>query len=161
MAWYPFDSQHCELRFKPFANSGKYVQFIESTLNYYEKIDLAKYYIKEWKFYSVETNTGKGVEVSIWLGRRLLSRLTTVFIPSFLLNIIGHITCYFKPFYFESAIAVNITVMLVLTSMFISVVAGLPVTSYIKMIEIWLLFTLFIPFADVLLTCVIDNLRYI
>ena len=99
------------------------------------------------------------VSVSIYLGRRLLSILTTVFIPSLLLNIIGHITNYFKPFYFESTVAVNLTVLLVLTSMFISVVAGLPVTSYIKMIEVWLLFTLLIPFIDVLLTCRIDNLR--
>ena len=100
------------------------------------------------------------IVVSIYLGRRLLSVLTTVYIPSVLLNIIGHITNYFKPFYFESAIAVNLTVMLVLTSMFISVVAGLPVTSYIKMIDTWLLFSLVIPFIDVLLTCVIDNLRF-
>ena len=85
--------------------------------------------------------------------------LTTVYIPSVLLNIIGHITNYFKPFYFESVIAVNLTVMLVLTSMYISVVAGLPVTSYIKMIEMWLLFNLTIPFIDVLLTCIIDNIR--
>ena len=100
------------------------------------------------------------LSASIYLGRRLLSILTTVYIPSVLLNIIGHITNYFKPFYFESAIAVNLTVMLVLTSMFISVVAGLPVTSYIKMIDIWLLFNLTIPFIDVLLTCIIDNMRY-
>merc|ERR1712013_553587 len=105
------------------------------------------------------TNTGDGVEAAIFLGRRLLSILTTVYIPTILLNIIGHITNYFKPFYFESAIAVNLTVMLVLTSMFISVVAGLPVTSYIKMIDIWLLFNLTIPFIDVLLTCIIDNMR--
>ena len=85
--------------------------------------------------------------------------VTTIYIPTILVNIIGHITNYFKPFYFESAIAVNLTVMLVLTSMFISVVAGLPVTSYIKMIDIWLLFNLTIPFIDVILTCVIDNMR--
>ena len=95
----------------------------------------------------------------IVLGRRLLSILTTIFIPTILLNIIGHITNYFKPFYFESAIAVNLTVMLVLTSMYIAVVEGLPVTSYIKMIEIWLLFTLTIPFIDVLLCCIVDNIR--
>ena len=71
--------------------------------------------------------------------------LSTVYVPSILLNIIGHITNYFKPFYFESAISVNLTVMLVLTNMFISVVAGLPVTTYIKMIDIWLLFNLTIP----------------
>jgi hypothetical protein len=87
--------------------------------------------------------------------------LTTIYIPTILLNIIGHITNFFKPFYFESAIAVNLTVMLVLTSMYIAVVEGLPVTSYIKMIEIWLLFNLFIPFTDVLLCCIIDNIRFL
>ena len=97
----------------------------------------------------------------IYLGRRLLSLLTTVYIPTILLNIIGHITNYFKPFYFESAIAVNITVMLVLVSMYIAVVESLPVTSYIKMIEIWLLFNLIIPFADVMLCCIIDNIRLV
>ena len=38
------------------------------------------------------------------LGRRLLSVVLTVYIPTVLLNVIGHITNYFKPFYFESAI---------------------------------------------------------
>ena len=94
----------------------------------------------------------------MYLGRRLL--LTTVFIPSLLLNIIGHITNYFKPFYFESAIAVNLTVMLVLVSMYIAVVGSLPVTSYIKMIEIWIIFNLTIPFVDVVLSCFIDYIRF-
>ena len=74
-------------------------------------------------------------------------------------SIMGHSSVYFQRFFFEAIITVNLTVMLVLTSMFISVVAGLPVTSYIKMIEMWLLFNLTIPFVDVLLTCIIDNMR--
>jgi len=159
MAWYPFDLQRCHLLLKPFGNTGEYIDLINKDIKYFDEMDLSKYYIKQWKYQPKETNNGLGVEASIYLGRRLLSILTTVYIPSILLNIIGHITNYFKPFYFESAIAVNLTVMLVLTSMFISVVAGLPVTSYIKMIDIWLLFNLIIPFVDVLLCCVIDNLR--
>ena len=62
MAWYPFDLQMCGLRFKPFGNSGEYVRFVNRFVNYYEKMDLSKYYIKQWKFYSVKTNTGAGVE---------------------------------------------------------------------------------------------------
>ena len=89
-----------------------------------------------------------------------MSLLTTVYIPTILLNIIGHNTNYFKPFYFESAIAVNVTAMLVLVSMYIAVVESLPVTSYIKMIEIWILFSLVIPFVDVILCCIIDFTRY-
>ena len=62
MAWYPFDLQRCELNFKPFGNSGEYVRFVNNFINYYEKMDLSKYYIKQWKFHSVKTNTGTGVE---------------------------------------------------------------------------------------------------
>ena len=62
MAWYPFDLQRCELMFKPFGNSGEYVRFVHRFINYYEKMDLSKYYIKQWRFYSVDTNTGTGVK---------------------------------------------------------------------------------------------------
>merc|ERR1719233_1996921 len=104
-------------------------------------------------------NMGSYVTCKITLGRRLLSVMTTVYLPTLLLNIIGHITHYFKPFFFESALAVNLTVMLVLTSMLISVVESLPQTAYIKMVEIWLIFNLLLPFTDVLLHTTIDYLR--
>ena len=41
-----------------------------------------------------------------------------------------------KPFFFEATVVVNLTVMLVLVTMFISVSDGLPKTSYIKMIDV-------------------------
>ena len=175
MAWYPFDVQKCEITLQPFGNTGKYISLIRDSIKYLGKLDLSKYYIKQWKFMAKDTETGDGVEgnlfclshgkliclflAQIFLGRRLLGMLTTIYIPTILVNIIGHITNYFKPFYFESAIAVNITVMLVLVSMYISVVASVPVTSYIKMIEIWLLFNLIIPFIDVCVCCYIDYIR--
>ena len=43
--------------------------------------------------------------------------------------------------------------------MYIAVVASLPVTSYIKMIEIWLLFNLIVPFIDVCICCYVDYIR--
>lgn len=65
MAWYPFDLQRCELLFKPFGNTGKYVYFIKNDINYFDKMDLSKYYIKQWKFESKDTDTGTGVEGNI------------------------------------------------------------------------------------------------
>ena len=41
--------------------------------------------------------------------------------------------------------------MLVLTTMFVSVNDSLPRTSYIKMVDIWLIFTFCIPFIEVLI----------
>ena len=34
----------------------------------------------------------------------------TIYMPTILLNIIGHSTNYFKPFFFEAVVTVNLTV---------------------------------------------------
>ena len=81
--------------------------------------------------------------------RRLLGTILTVYIPTLLLIIISHMTNYFKPFFFEAVVTVNLTVMLVLATMFISVSDNLPKTSYIKMVDLWLIFNLMIPFFEV------------
>ena len=49
--------------------------------------------------------------------------------------------------------------MLVLVTMFISVSSNLPTTAYIKMIDIWMIFSLSIPFIEVLLHTYMDSLR--
>ena len=91
------------------------------------------------------------VEVEIVLGRRLIGTFMTIYLPTFLLNLIGHSTIYYKPRYFEAIATVNVTVMLVLTTMFIGVNHTLPKTSSIKMVDYWLVFNLLVPFVEVLL----------
>ena len=49
--------------------------------------------------------------------------------------------------------------MLVLTTMFINVSNNLPKTSYMKMVDVWLLFNLLLPFIIVLLHTYMDTLR--
>ena len=53
----------------------------------------------------------------------------------------------------------NLTSMLVLTTMFINVSNNLPKTSYMKMMDVWLLFNLLYPFIIVLLHTYMDTLR--
>ena len=49
--------------------------------------------------------------------------------------------------------------MLVLVTMFISVSNSLPKTSYMKMMDVWLLFNLLYPFVVVLIHTRMDTLR--
>ena len=70
---------------------------------------------------------------------------------------IGYCTTYFKPFFFEAALTVNLTTMLVMTTIFISVMEKLPPTSYIRMIDIWLIFGILIPFLEV---CILTFKEY-
>ena len=88
-----------------------------------------------------------------------MNTLLTVYLPSVLILAIVYAANYFKPFFFESIISVNLTSQLVLTTLFISVSSSLPPTSYIKMIDIWLIFSQLIPFVEVMLHTFMDNLR--
>ena len=45
----------------------------------------------------------------------------------------------------------NMSNMYILATLFLSVSESLPTTAYIKMIEVWLIFTLMIPFLQVLI----------
>ena len=51
--------------------------------------------------------------------------------------------------------------MLVLTTMVINVSNNVPKTSYVKMIDVWLIFNLLLPFIEVLVHTYMDTLRWI
>ena len=51
--------------------------------------------------------------------RRLLSLILTTFLPTILMNIIGHMSNYYRQDFFEGLMALNVTVLLVLTTLFL------------------------------------------
>ena len=61
--------------------------------------------------------------------------------------------------FFQAALTVNLTNMLVLTTIFISVMQTLPKTAYVKHVDIWLIFCQLIPFIEVLLITAAESLR--
>ena len=69
-------------------------------------------------------------------------------------------TNYYKSQFFEALVTVNLTSLLVLTTLFISVANALPQTSYIKMIDMWLIYSLTTPYFQVILHTAIAALRY-
>ena len=105
------------------------------------------------------SHTSVKVEIVVNLGRNLLTIILTTFVPTVLLNMISYSTTFFKAFFFEATVTVNLTAMLVLTTLFINVSNSLPPTSYIKMIDVYLIFSLMIPFVEVLLHTYMDSLR--
>ena len=91
-----------------------------------------------------------------------------IYLPTLLLVAICYSTNFYLPDLFSAQVAVNLTCMLVnvikrderdfykllilfkvLATMFVSVSDHLPKTSYIKMVDIWLVTTLCIPFIEV------------
>ena len=61
--------------------------------------------------------------------------------------------------YFEAVVTVNLTALLVMMTVFIGVTNSLPKTSQLKMIDIWMLFSIFIPFAEVIIQTQLVRMR--
>ena len=72
--------------------------------------------------------------------RRINNAIMTIYLPTFLILCIVYATNYFKEFFFEAVVTVNLTALLVLTTLFISVSESLPPTAYLKMVDVWLIF---------------------
>jgi len=87
------------------------------------------------------------VDVEIILQRVFSYHLTNTFIPTTSLLIIAEVTLFFKEPQTELAIGLSLTIMLVMYTMYQSINASLTKTSYLKMIDYWLLFCLLVPFA--------------
>ena len=101
----------------------------------------------------------KGIQMTIKMKRKILSEMMTTYFPSFLLMMITYATTFFKPFFFEAALSVNLTTMLVMTTIFISKMEGLPPTSATKMIDYWLILCQLVPFIQVVLLTAKEYLR--
>ena len=96
------------------------------------------------------------VSMAIKLKRKVVTELVTTYFPTILLLLITFTTIFFDKDLFGDAIAVNLTIMLVMTTIFTSKIEELPPTSDMKMIDIWLIFCLVVPFLEVILRTVIE-----
>merc|ERR1711874_936785 len=85
--------------------------------------------------------------------------MMTTYFPSLLLMLITYATTFFKPFFFEAALSVNLTTMLVMTTIFIGKVESLPPTADLRMIDAWLILCQLVPFIEVVLLTAMEYLR--
>merc|ERR1712218_344352 len=117
-----------------------------------QKLDMAIFQNIDWNLGKTTfVNDKEGIRMVIVMKRKITSEMMTTYFPSLLLTAITFATTFFKPFFFEAALSVNLTTMLVMTTIFISKMEGLPPTSDIKMIDVWLVLCQIYPFVEVVL----------
>ena len=136
------------------------VNLVPNHLSMIQAVNMPIFQITDWKFESrhfVENKTG--ISMVIVMKRKIMSEMMTTYFPSLLLMLITFATTFFKPFFFEAALSVNLTTMLVMTTIFISKMEGLPPTSATKMIDYWLILCQLVPFAQVVLLTAIEYLK--
>ena len=137
---------------------GNRVTLIAGKLFMEQEADMNLFYITEHRLVNT-SHPKRGVSMEIKFKRKITSEMMTTYLPSTLLMMITYATTFFKPFFFEAALSVNLTTMLVMTTIFISKMEGLPPTSATKMIDYWLILCQLVPFAQVVLLTIKEKLR--
>ena len=136
------------------------VMLVPHLLAMRERVDMTLFTITEWSLVHRNTsNLQEGVRMMLTMQRKMMNEMMTTYLPSVLLMLITWATTFFKPYFFEAALSVNLTTMLVMTTIFISVMQMLPATAYVKMIDVWLIFGQLVPFLEVIILTAMEYVR--
>ena len=144
---YPFDQQECSIDIITSSFDAPFLNLTSQKLSMEQQPEMTLFHLTNWNLCAL---TSQKVRMSLTLRRRILSELMSTYLPSLLLLMITFATTFFKPIFFEAALTVNLTNMLVMTTIFMSVMERLPTTSYLKMIDVWLVFCQLVPFTEVI-----------
>ena len=151
LASYPFDRQTCSIDMTTSDLDSSTLRLVPKKLWMEQDVDMTLFHMDYWELdFNSKGSPEDGVSMTIVLRRKILSEMMGTYLPSILLLIITFATTFFKTFFFEAALSVNLTNMLVMTTIFTSVMEKLPLTSYPKMIDFWLIFCQLVPFTEVI-----------
>ena len=149
--------QECMIVMAVGKNIKKTVHLVPGEIFMKQKLEMTMFEITFWNLDYNDNHDG--LRVLIVIKRNFTSEIMITYFPSFLLLAITFATTFFKPFFFEAALSVNLTTMLVMTTIFISKMEGLPPTSHVKMIDYWLILCQMMIFAEVVLLTAMEYQR--
>lgn len=152
LTMYPFDTQICKIELEVNGIPDKYLTLsIEvpedcdtcDGATYLGNRALVEYIVGDSGMEQITNSTsklGKAVVKTIFK-RRFIYHLVTVFIQSVNLILVAYLTFYFKLSNFQDRVMIAITTMMVVATMQSSINKMVPKTSYLKMIDYWLLYS--------------------
>ena len=124
------------------------IMLIAKDMRMRQETDMTCFSILNWE---LKQGLENRVQMLVVFRRKIMNEMMTTYFPSVLLMMITYATTFFKPFFFEAALSVNLTTMLVMTTIFIGKMESLPPTSDIRMIDVLLILCQLLPFIEVVL----------
>lgn len=153
---FPFDAQVCQMKFMLVSASASYMTLVPTLANYTGKTSLIEYSIGHLTMSTLPNEEFSSIAVEVRFMRRYGFYLLTLYIPTTLLMLIAYATLFFNPDDFNSRIVVALTSLLVLSSLFTQTSNSLPKTSYFKLVDVWLFFSIVMIFNVVMLQTLVD-----
>ena len=123
-----------------------------------KEMHLTQYNVPQYLDYENYSTPQTLIGVEITLCRKLAYHVFNIYIPTLILAMIAGFTLFIDFSHFEVSIMIALTSMLVTYTLYQSISAYLPQTSYMKMIDIWLFGGLIFPFFIIAILVIMDYL---
>ena len=153
VAKYPFEKETCNFYFY-LEGSANNLTLIKSHLDAPPNKIIGGYELSGWEIKASEAYPRSGkkmVKVTVSLTKNPLSIFMVTYLPTILMNLINQATNYITgDSKYDLIITVNMTSMVVLASIYLSVSTSLPSTPNIKPVEVWLFFSIVYPFLVII-----------
>ena len=158
LTYYPFDTQICPIYLSSTSQSDIF-QLLANVIKLSGLLRHHEYELKYFKNDTITCNKRNCLKIDLIFKNQFGYYISSAYIPSCLLLTISYITFYFTLDDFSNRITVSLTSLLVLSTFFSQVAAGLPKTSYMKLIDIWFMGSIVINFFIVTLLVLIEQFR--
>ncbi|XP_071547709.1 uncharacterized protein [Panulirus ornatus] len=159
LAYYPFDSQRCQLDFEMRSGSMTFITLFNNSIRYTGERQLLEYQVDEVSSLVGSFRNYSIVRVYLDLKNQFRYYITSTYIPTGLLVTITYLTFFFPIEDFNERVMVSLTSLLVLAALFTQTAATIPKTAYLKLIDIWFVFVISFDFLVVVMLVFINYKR--
>ena len=106
----------------------------------------SEFHVKEVQMIRWEANNGSQIACQFGLRRDSFKHVTMTYIPTLFISILSLMSLFIHERHFGNTIMISLTCMLVLYTLYQSIDKAMPVTTYMKLLDYWLIFNLAMPF---------------
>ncbi|XP_069975211.1 uncharacterized protein [Penaeus vannamei] len=148
---FPFDTQTCGLGVLLSGITKEYVIIVPDGkgVNFVGQRKLLEYFLSSEKMVQRDEGNYSGQAVEIKLRNMATFYITSTYVPTFIIVIIGYTVFFFPLWNFNERVMVGLTGLLVEATFFSQVSASIPHTAYLKLVDIWFVFCIVMLFLVV------------
>ncbi|XP_047502382.1 uncharacterized protein LOC125047881 [Penaeus chinensis] len=139
---FPFDTQTCKLGLVLRGLTKDYIALVPEGpgIKYIGKRKLLEYYLKEEFMAPEDVGNYSGQVIEMKFRNLSTFYVTSTYIPTFIIVVIGYIVFFFPVEDFNERIMVALTALLVEAAFFTQMSSSIPQTAYLKLVDIWFVY---------------------
>ncbi|XP_068215954.1 uncharacterized protein [Palaemon carinicauda] len=154
---FPFDTQSCSMSVLLSGITNEYVILVpdEKGVSFVGQRKLLEYRLVSERMEKQDEGNNSGQAIRLVFQNMSNFYVTSTYIPTFVIVIIGYTVFYFPIWNFNERVMVGLTGLLVEATFFSQVSSSIPHTAYLKLVDIWFVYCIVILFLTVVALVII------